>query len=81
MDSLNIEIFYDGLNLSKYSFNKIIKGFTTNCTLFSGSSSKNYSSFFLENKHNLRPNKNKNNNNMTINIYSLFKIILSTIFL
>ena len=50
MDTLNIEIFYDGLNLTKYASNKIIRGFTTNCTLFSGSSSKNYSSFFLENK-------------------------------
>ena len=50
MDLSKIEIFYDGLNIEKYSTNKIISGFTTNCTLFASSSSKNYSLFFSENK-------------------------------
>jgi len=50
MDIPNIEIYYDGLNFSKYAHNKVVSGFTTNCTLFAGSSSKNYSSFFSENK-------------------------------
>jgi transaldolase len=50
MDTSNIEIYYDGLNFSKYASNKVVSGFTTNCTLFASSSCKNYSSFYLENK-------------------------------
>jgi transaldolase len=50
MNTSNIEIYYDGLNFSKYAHNKIVSGFTTNCTLFASSSFKNYSLFFLENK-------------------------------
>jgi len=46
----NIEIFYDGLQIDKYSNTTIVHGFTTNCTFFSTHSVKNYNNFYNSNK-------------------------------
>ena len=45
-----MKIYYDGLNIEKYSKNDIVEGFTTNCTFFSQSDTKNYLDFYNKNK-------------------------------
>ena len=45
-----IKLFYDGLNIQKYAQHKAIKGITTNCSLFSNNSIKNYNEFYHLNK-------------------------------
>jgi transaldolase len=44
MDS--IEIYYDGLNIDKYKSDSNIKGFTTNCSIFSTSNEVSYKLFY-----------------------------------
>jgi transaldolase len=46
IDISQIEIYYDGMNIHKYGLNPIVKGFTTNCSLFSKHSNTNYISYF-----------------------------------
>ena len=45
-----IKLFYDGLNIQKYAQHKAITGITTNCSLFSNNSIKNYNEFYQLNK-------------------------------
>jgi transaldolase len=46
----SISIFYDGLDIEKYSKCEIIRGFTTNCSIFSKSEFKTYKEFYQHNK-------------------------------
>jgi transaldolase len=52
-----IEIYYDGLNIEKYKSDITIKGFTTNCSIFSNSKEVSYKSFYdkISNYLNDRP--------------------------
>jgi len=45
-----MKIYYDGLNIEKYSKNPIVFGFTTNCTFFSQNDIRNYREFYDKNK-------------------------------
>jgi len=45
-----MQIFYDGLDIQKYSNNPSVEGFTTNCSFFSQSKIKNYTEFYEMNK-------------------------------
>lgn len=45
-----MQIFYDGLDIQKYSNNPYVEGFTTNCSFFSQSKVKNYTEFYETNK-------------------------------
>ena len=45
-----IKLFYDGLDIQKYAQHKSITGITTNCSLFSNNSIKNYNEFYQLNK-------------------------------
>jgi transaldolase len=45
-----MKVFYDGLNLEKYSKLLSISGFTTNCTFFSQNDIRNYNEFYEKNK-------------------------------
>lgn len=45
-----MKIFYDGLDVQKYSTHPSITGFTTNCTFFSVNNIKNYSEFYANAK-------------------------------
>ena len=45
-----ISIYYDGVNLEKYSSDERIKGFTTNCSIFAKSGCKTYREFYAYNK-------------------------------
>lgn len=45
-----MKIYYDGLNLEKYSKNPIVSGFTTNCSFFSQNHIRNYREFYAKNK-------------------------------
>jgi len=45
-----IEIFYDGLNIEKWSAHPAVKGFTTNCTLLSTHTDRVYTSVFASAK-------------------------------
>jgi len=46
-----MQIFYDGLDIEKYSNHISVEGFTTNCSFFSQSEIKNYTDFYEKNKH------------------------------
>ena len=46
----NISVFYDGVNIEKYSTVPVIKGFTTNCSIFDKSGFKTYREFYESNK-------------------------------
>jgi transaldolase len=46
----SIDIFYDGVNIEKYSNDERIKGFTTNCSIFGKSGLKTYKEFYEHNK-------------------------------
>ena len=45
-----MQIFYDGLDIKKYSNHTSVEGFTTNCSFFSQSKIKNYTEFYEINK-------------------------------
>jgi len=45
-----MKIYYDGLNIEKYSKNPIVSGFTTNCSFFSQHHIRNYREFYEKNK-------------------------------
>jgi transaldolase len=45
-----MKIFYEGLNIEKYSQYDFVEGFTTNCTLFSCSETDNYTDFYQKNR-------------------------------
>lgn len=51
LDISQIEIYYDGMNINKYGLNSLVKGFTTNCSLFSKNSNTNYRSYFNDVKN------------------------------
>jgi len=51
LDVSQIEIYYDGMNINKYGLNPLVKGFTTNCSLFSKNSNTNYTSYFNDVKN------------------------------
>jgi len=46
MDLNTILVFYDGMDIQKYSNNPFVKGFTTNCTVFSKWQEKNYQAYY-----------------------------------
>lgn len=46
MDLDTILVFYDGMDIQKYSNNAFVKGFTTNCTVFSKWQEKNYQAYY-----------------------------------
>ena len=46
MDLSKIEIFYDGMNIEKYAISPYVKGFTTNCTVFSKWHIRDYRQFY-----------------------------------
>jgi transaldolase len=50
----SITIFYDGINIQKYSNDERIKGFTTNCSIFGKSGLKTYKEFYEHNKEYIR---------------------------
>jgi len=45
-----MEVYYDGMNIEKYKDDSAITGFTTNCSILSISSDKNYRIFYQQNK-------------------------------
>jgi transaldolase len=45
-----MQVFYDGIDIQKYSNHPSVEGFTTNCSFFSQSKIKNYSEFYEKNK-------------------------------
>ena len=45
-----MKIYYDGLNIEKYSKNPLVEGFTTNCSFFSQNDIKSYQEFYNINK-------------------------------
>ena len=49
-----IDIYYDGLHLSKYAHLPFVKGFTTNCTIFATDSDKHYTAFYEKNREFLK---------------------------
>ena len=46
MDLTSILVFYDGMDIAKYSKNQFVSGFTTNCSVFSKWSEKNYQQYY-----------------------------------
>lgn len=46
MDLSRIEIFYDGMSIEKYAASPYVKGFTTNCTVFSKGPEREYRQFY-----------------------------------
>ena len=54
MDLSRIEIFYDGMDILKYSTHKSVSGFTTNCSVFSKWSVKHYEDYYGQVSENLK---------------------------
>jgi len=48
-----ISIYYDGMDIQKYSTNPHVSGFTTNCTIFSKWPEKNYKAYYNSIKENI----------------------------
>jgi len=53
MNLTGISIYYDGMDIQKYSTNPHISGFTTNCTVFSKCTEKNYKEYYNSIKENI----------------------------
>jgi transaldolase len=46
LDLSKIKVFYDGMDIEKYTKNKFVQGFTTNCTFFSKYKIRNYTEYY-----------------------------------